>query len=56
MIRETQGTKEAGNNFVDQFFVFVLFFVHILKLVYSITGYTTLERCEGFQIMKHLVP
>ena len=25
MIRETQGTKEEGNNFVDRFFVLFLF-------------------------------
>ena len=57
MIRETQGTNEAGTNFVDRFFCFVLFFfifvIHTLKLVYS-TGYTTPERCERFQTMKHL--
>ena len=56
MIRETQGTNEAGTNFVDRFFVLFcfLFIIHTLKSVYSITGYTTPERCERFQTMKHL--
>ena len=46
MIREVQ-----DSSLIDFFFL-----AHPLKLVYSIIGYTTLEKCEGFQTVKHPVP